>query len=288
MCRKKLDEREERRKAMEAQVSRLWGEETIDLEELIHMQDEARKKAYDELLPLENAKVTSAPANSKDFLVFIDRDLDLDYVTDFPLGAERNTLIAEICAVASLPSKHLQLNDRLAFKRILGGALTCVIEKSSERARGQLATGKDYLKKRTAERSRRWILLSTLPVMGILGYIGYSHQGLFAMEEVKNSPWLVSIYFALLGSFFSMVLRSGRGEMDSASGVLLHMLEVAIRFISGAIAGLAIAFIAISPLCPEIIDGLMGGPGGPQVLGFIAGFSDKFISSFISKYETEK
>lgn len=288
MSRKFDTAREVRRKEIEAQVRRLWGEESVHLEELIQMQDESRKKAYSELLPMDDAKVTKAPACSNDFLVFIDADLDLDYATDFPLGPERNSIIAEICAAASLPSKHLESDEQLSFKRILGGALTCAIDNSMEKARAQLQAGKDYLKKRTAERSRLWILTSTLPVMGLLALVGVLNQELFTLVDVTLPTWIISIYFALLGSFFSMVLRSGRGEMDSSSGLGLHMLEVAIRFMSGAIAGLVFTFIVISPLCPEVFKGLLGSPGGPQTLGFLAGFSDKFIRSFISKYELEK
>lgn len=284
MCSKIDKEKENRRLEMEAQVRRLWGEESIHLEELIHMQDEARKKEF----ARTGVPVMKAPVGSEDFLVFIDRDLDLDYATDFPLGPDRNSIISEIIAASSNPSHHLTPKEQLSFKRILGGALTCAIDDSIEKARVQLQEGKDYLKKRTAECSRLWIMTSTLPVICVLILIGFFKQELFAVEDVKLSPWLITMYFALLGSFFSMALRSGRGEMDSSSGLKLHILEVVIRFISGAIAGLAATFILNSPLCPEVFEGLLKNPGGPQTIGFIAGFSDKFIRSFISKYELEK
>lgn len=280
-------EKENRRKRMEVYIRNHWGEEEIDLEELIHVRLEHRGKVLS-TLPI-GEKVMKAPDGSKDFVVFVDLDGDLDFITDFSIKGDQNTLIAEINAVENQPTSHLPQSEFMAFKRILGGAIVCAIEDVPERARAQLNLAKEYLKKRTTERSRLWMLSSAFPLIAIIAVVGCFFPGMFVMqpEELSISPWIIGLYFGMLGAFFSILQRSGRRNLDSASGRPLHLLEICVRFAAGAIAGLIIIYISISPLSPELFHDMVYVAGGPQVLGFLAGFSDQLIPSIVSKYQTE-
>jgi hypothetical protein len=256
-------EKENRRKRMEAYIRNHWGEEEIDLEELIHVRLEHRAKVLADLPAGE--KVMKAPEGSKDFVVFVDRDGDLDFITDFSLGGEQSALIAEINAVENQPSCHLPPAEFMAFKRILGGAIVCVIDNVPERARAQLNLAKEYLKKRTTERSRYWMLSFALPIVSAIAIVGFLFPGMFAMqpEELSVPPWVIGLYFGMLGAFFSILQRSGRRNLDSASGRPLHLVEIGVRFASGAIAGLIFIYISTSPLSPELFQDLVYVAGGP-------------------------
>ena len=280
-------EKESRRKRMESYIRNHWGEEEIDLEELTHVRLEFRAKVLADLPAKE--KVMKAPEGSKDFVVFIDRDGDIDFITDFSLEGDQNALIAEIYAVENQPSRHLPQPEFMAFKRILGGAMVCAIENVHERARAQFNLAKEYLKKRTTERSRLWMLSCALPLIAVIAVVGFLFPGIFVMqpENMSISPWIIGLYFGMLGAFFSILQRSGRRNLDSASGQPLHLLEIGVRFTSGAIAGLIFIYISISPLSPELFRDMVYVSGGPQVLGFLAGFSDQLIPSIVSKYQTE-
>jgi len=284
-----LAEREARRTATEESIRMLWKEEPIDLEELISLEDAARKRVLTSVPESERVPVSAPPEASEDYLVFIDRDLDLDYITDQPLQGQ-SALVAEICSVENLPCKHLPKSEVIAFKRILGGALTCAIEGSDEQARVQVKKAKDYLSKRVTERSRQWNLLCCLPVVSLMAWLAYKHPGLLDLSvgDSQYSSWLIAAFFGTLGAFVSMVQKSGSRELDSASGFWLHLIETYIRFFSGAISGVVLVALCSSALAPEVFEAVLPSAAGTQVLGFIAGFSDRLIPSIVSKYQPER
>lgn len=131
------------------------------------------------------------------------------------------------------------------------------------------------------------MLATTIPFLVALAIAGTLIPSLFTLvdsEPIQN-PWSIGLIFGMLGAFLSILQRSGRKDLDSAAGMWLHVLEVAARFCGGAVAGLIIVYISISPIAPEVFHGMALAPGGPQVLGFLAGFIDKLIPSIVSKYQ---
>ena len=161
-----------------------------------------------------------------------------------------------------------------------------------DKINGLLEQAQDFLLDRSREKSREWYLttcaLSTMVICLIISTIFLYREEISLSFGIRNLDLLVSIIGGTIGAFMSITLRLGRSSIEADSGVYLHILESISRTIAGSIAGiLSGVLIKIGIIMPAFNT-------GDSILltlfsmGFVAGASERFIPSFISKVEKEE
>lgn len=238
--------------------------------------------AIKELIKERWTDASGAQGKIEDFnyLVFIDIAGDLDWLCDDDhstqqLSKETSTVIARALSVEATPCKHLKEQEWMAFKKILGASIVSAFEESYDDAETLMNQARVYLKQRTEERSRRWMLVNSTVLMLILGLVGCL---LFA------SAVRIPSLFGLLGAYVSIVGHSGSRRTDAGAGRTLHWVEAFVRLVVGIILGnLGICFFNC-PLAPELGRELCTTDAGIRIVAFVAGLIDGFVPSMISTY----
>lgn len=214
------------------------------------------------------------------YLVFIDIAGDLDWLCDDDhstqqLSEKTSTLIARALSVEATPCKHLKEQEWMAFKKILGASIVSAFEESYDDAETLMNQARVYLKQRTEERSRRWMLVNSTVLMLILGLVGC-----LCFDSTVRMPSL----FGLFGAYVSIVGHSGARRTDAGAGRTLHWVEAFVRLVVGIILGnIGICFFNCS-LAPELGRELCTTDAGIRIVAFVAGLIDGFVPSMISTY----
>lgn len=250
-----------------AEVQSHWPENTVAIKELI------RERWTD------TSKV-QAKVDDFNYLVFIDIAGDLDWICDDDrsvkqLPEKASTLIARALSVEAAPCKHLQEQEWMSFKKILGAAIVSAFEESYDEAEALIDQARTYLRQRTEERSRRWMLVNSTVLMLAFWLI----ECLWLDVNIRT-PSL----FGLFGAYVSIVGHSGARRTDASAGRPLHWVEAFVRLVVGIILGnVAIHFFNCS-LAPELGRELCTTDAGIRIVAFVAGLIDSFIPSMISTY----
>jgi hypothetical protein len=239
---------------------------------------------------------------TKGFVVFIDKENDLDWETtqeydagkyqgDGPLdSAARNSILNDAALLEGIPTEGLQPRQILQFKRLIGEALACSFEHDYGNAGKMLVASAKYVRDRSEEKSRWWYLWASF-VMAIPFALLSSAIWLWRQQAMvllgTQGMWLfLSIGAGALGALLSVIARSGRLQLDCAAGKWLHYLEGGSRIWAGALSGFLVALavryeIVFAPLSR---DGKM--PGVMLMAAFIGGAGERLASSIISKFES--
>lgn len=250
-----------------AEVQSHWPENTVAIKELI------RERWTD------TSKV-QAKVDDFNYLVFIDIAGDLDWICDDDhsvkqLTEKASTLIARALSVEAAPCKHLQEQEWMSFKKILGAAIVSAFEESYDEAEALIDQARTYLRQRTEERSRRWMLVNSTVLMLVFWLI----ECLWFDVNIRTAS-----LFGLFGAYVSIVGHSGGRRTDAGAGRPLHWVEAFVRLLVGIILGnVAIHFFNCS-LAPELGRELCTTDAGVRIVAFVAGLIDSFIPSMVSTY----
>lgn len=216
------------------------------------------------------------------FLIFIDPEGDIDWLCDD--GRSENRLEPETCALVARimdlearPCRHLGPRIWMPFKKMLGNAILSAFLGEPGGAAALMDEARDYLDKRTAECSRRWILLAAA-VFSLLA--AAAHILLWRVCGLSCWPCL----FGLAGAYTAVVRRTGGLSLDASAGTGLHAAETAVRLSIGMILGLAGVSLFQSSLAPRLANDLCATAPGRMVTAFAAGLIDGFIPSMVSAY----
>jgi hypothetical protein len=234
---------------------------------------------------------------TKDFIVFIDKEGDIDWETtsEYDEGGPEdsvthNSILNDAALLEGTPNEGLQLQQISQFKRLIGEALACSFEHDYKNAREMLIAAKEYVRDRSEETSRRWYLCASF-VMAILfalaGSIIWAYREKAIIFLGSQGMWLVlAAATGALGALLSVITRSGKLKLDCAAGKWLHYLEGASRIWAGALSGFLISLTIKQELlfAPLSQGGKM--PGVMLIGAFIAGAGERLASSIISKFES--
>lgn len=113
----------------------------------------------------------------KDFIVFIDKNLDVDWMTsdkydeNEPTKREdHNNILNLVAKLECIPSDHHPKNIRINFKRMLGEAIARSLNYDEGNATKMLKDAEEYIKERNNEKSRYWFLSASGFVTFIIIY----------------------------------------------------------------------------------------------------------------------
>lgn len=238
--------------------------------------------------------------STKDYVVFIDNEGDLDWETtreydarqpsmqNFDLAAH-NAILNGAAMLETTPCEGLSKEACVQFKRLIGEALGCSFDHDYPGARRMTQAAKRYVLSRSKETSRRWFLSASFKMTApfcVAGAIMWLARDWVNVVLGAGGMWLAfAVIGGAIGALFSVIARSGSLKLDPSAGRDLHWMEGASRIwagaISGFIAGLAVkSGLVLAPL-------IAGGKLHEVMLlaSFVAGTGERLIGSIISTLE---
>lgn len=266
-----VEERE--RKALNRELKGHWPDRQLHAYELVHEQ----------WIPDEELRNGES---DKRFVVFIDHELAIDWITNEDLTAGGGKLVAAAEAVGARRFKHLPKEQVLELKRLVGQAIVCAIQGNSKESSSLAQQASDHLKARTVERSRYWSLMSSHLHLGIVVVLAiWTWPRLCEALDSSNGVGF-GLLGGFLGAYLSLMQTAGRGSWDSASGPWIHLVEAFTKLTAGVVlGGVAIAF-SRSVHAPQSLKALTSDSYSVFVFGFCAGFVERLIPRMISQYST--
>ena len=241
---------------------------------------------------------------TKDYIVHISKETNcLEWATtdayDKTLEASNNynsnrrsSIIASVAALEARLCSHFPGQIQKDFRILLGEALVCCFDNDYDAADLLVIEARSYITKRSQELSRYWYVVSCL--WTTLPFVIYTF--IFWLFRKQIQPFLGHSFFWLLlaisagavGGLFSVLLRRGNLNFDSASGRYAHNIEGCSRIITGAISG-GLAALALRSgvlLTPIVTKG--NSSYMLLLLSLIAGSGERFASSIIEKFDTNQ
>lgn len=264
-----VDERE--RKALNRELREHWIGRQLRVYELIHEQWEPDKDLKDD-----------APDES--FIVFIDHELAVDWISNKNLTPEASRAVALAEAVGARRCKHLPREQVLELKRLVGQAVVCAIQVNSKECSTIAQQASDFLKARSTERSRYWSLLSSHFFLGIAIVLSISFWPKLIEAIGASNGVGFGLLGGFLGAYLSLVQTAGKGAWDSAAGPWIHLVEIFTKLLAGVILGGVAISLAQSAHAPPSLKAISSDSYSVFVLGLAAGFIERLIPRLISQY----
>lgn len=236
--------------------------------------------------------------STKDFIVFIDDEGDLDWETsrEFDernpeLDPKLNSIINDAATLETTPCEGLSKEMNLHFKRLIGEGIARGLDGDFAGGMNMLSAAETYLQSRSQETSRRWYLtassLMTLPFL-LVGCIFWLCRKALIFYLGSGAFWVaLSTVAGALGALLSVISRTGKLSFDCSSGKALHYLEGASRIWAGALSGV---IVSLGVRTQMLLAPLSQGDKGPAVMllaGFAAGAGERLASSIISKVNAD-
>ncbi len=212
------------------------------------------------------------------YVVFIDEDIAIDWLTEKKLSPEQSDAISHAESIGAKECKYLPKERQLEFRRLLGQAIVCAIDGNLEDSRRTADAALLSLMERTIERSRQW----TLQWTHIFLFIAVCTFSRYQSCSSDCLAW--AIFGGLIGAYLSIVQKVGKGKWNAAAGQWVHVVEVFSKIVSGGVLG-GIAFAVVrSPLCPKLLE------TDPEtvymffLVGVMAGLFERLIPRILSSY----
>ena len=257
-------EEERCRVALNKAFKERWKIEDCELYELIH---ERHNEPEDPSEP--------------NFIVWLDMQLDVDWLFTQNLDKEAEDLVTQAEAVQARRCKHLPLQQIVEFKRIVGHGVVSGIRGSKAATQKLIKEAEQFLKDRTIERSRIWTLWFSHLVFSLLML---SVLAVMRHFPVRDLTMVITSGGGLLGAYLSIIQNAGNGKWDAAAGKGAHFVEVGTKSVAGIIAGLIVFVLSRSVHAPDSIKALTADEYSQFFLGFVAGFSERLIPKIIASY----
>jgi hypothetical protein len=237
------------------------------------------------------------PVNGE-FIVFIDKELDLDWECDdkfdafIDVGLMKTGLRKTLNSVAMLEPIAQNWPDdlKLSAKRLLGEAIVSALEGDSIGAETAIANAGVFLTRKSKQVSRFWTLKSCLVAGGVATVIGAAEA--IARNQVAGfigrTAFLLSLCFfaGCIGAVLFVVLKLGKQpNVDSTAERHLHYLEGIARIVGGGIAGVLVGgMVKLGLILPVF------GQTGMESLAMcaaamLAGASERFAAGIITSVE---
>lgn len=227
-------------------------------------------------------------------IVYIDANNDIKWrlSTAARLSGEdeikHNRAMSKLRIAQSLPVNNLSQEEILNYKKMLGWGYSAAIVQDWQEVDTAISEATRYREARNKERSR-FMLLGAATVYMVLLTIAYFlyiciEQSIHGIAEVPHFNMVTAMSMGALGAYVSIWTRYGKMDMTGLGTRGLHYLEAASRMLIGSI----FAMIIIFALKTEILSFSL--PAAPAdkywcaLLGFCAGFSEKWIPSVLENF----
>ena len=288
---KKLKLDEEERCKTEQSLRENWCDNSICMVELIRAEYDASKESdrsqtYESGPQVEELNQRSK--KSKEYFVIIDYDIDLDWIADSSLKTDLfEAVIAKMTIVKSIPHNTLNIKQKLEFMRLLGNALVAAINEKRDEAQILLDEARKYVIRRLSEYSRKWTLLTAtllLFIFFIINLILANLEWNFTYPDLWEG-----IISGIYGAYLSIAFKAGKEQKDAEAGIWLHIINAVVKFSCAALFGyVGVLLLKNGHYLPKVVYEIGIDTNGAQLIGFLCGFSEKFIPNLIDNLSMEK
>ena len=232
-----------------------------------------------------------------DFAVIIDKDEHVFWETSDSYdkkGGHKdlsawNHFLNQSAYVEITPCSHLDATTRLDFKRLVAEATVRALDNDYANAMKMLDDAKKFVSARNQETSRFWYLSSSGLITAVLLLIGIIlwvfKAGVIAVIGFVAFVAIISAVAGATGALLSVILRMGKTQLNCSSGEKLHYLEAASRIVAGAISGVAILLAVKAGVVGVAVFDAPNSLSGQLLLALLAGASERWIPSIISKFD---
>lgn len=234
--------------------------------------------------------------STKDFIVFVDSKLDVDWATSAnydEIGAKdltaHNEILNKAAFLESLPSEKSCKKVKLHFKRMLGEGIVRSIKHDYVSAQRMLETAESFIQARNSELARAWYLIgsglftTSILVFGIFIWINRSDlinfigQNLFIL--------FIAATAGSVGAMLSVIMRMGSTSLDSAAGRNLHFLESISKIVAGMISAVLVALAVNAEILLPVFNKIDNKTTAIVLAALVAGASERLAPSIIQTIE---
>lgn len=218
-------------------------------------------------------------------IVYIDADNDIHWQVAKEEGMtvedqkNRNKAMSKLRIAQSLPVQNLSHEEILNYKKVLGMGYNAALIKDWEEVDVAIREAEKYRNDRNKERSRNILLTAaTFYVMlfGVAAAIAWFYLG----QKVE----MVGMLMGAVGAYVSIWMRYGEMNMTGLGAKALHRLEAFSRILIGVIFAVLAMLLVKSGLIFSSIEIIITDNYLLPVLGFCAGFSEKWIPSILERF----
>lgn len=234
---------------------------------------------------------------TEDFIVIVDQDERVYWETVDSYDAKGghkdmrawNDFLNRSAYVEITPCGHLNAATRLDFKRLIAEATARALDNDFANTEKMLVDAIAFVTKRNQETSRLWYLSASGTVTAIVLLFGavfwLCRTDAIASMDMAAFYVVISAVAGVVGAMLSIILRMGKAHLDCSSGRKLHYFEAVSRVAAGCISG-AIMYLAIKAGVVGVA--VLDAPNsisGQLLLAFVAGASERWMPSIISKFD---
>jgi hypothetical protein len=202
-----------------------------------------------------------------------------------------NDFLNRSAYVEITPCSHLDESTRLDFKRLIAEATARALDNDFSNAEKMLVEADKFVSKRNQETSRFWYLSASGVVAAFLLIVGaicwLCRFNIIPFTGFIAFFAIISAVAGALGALLSIILRMGKAHLDCSSGQQLHYLEASSRIIAGSISGVVMYLAIKAGVVGEAIFDAPNSLSGQLLLAIIAGASERWMPSIISKFEND-
>lgn len=221
-------------------------------------------------------------------IVYIDADNDIqwrvekeDTLTEEDQKS-RNQAMSKLRIAQSLPVQNLSHEEIINYKKILGMGYNAALIKDWAEVDAAIREAGKYRDDRNKERSR-YILLTAASFYLLL--FGIACAVVWYCCEQTDSG-MMGMMMGAVGAYVSIWTRYGKMDMTGLGTKSLHYLEAFSRILIGAIFAALATLMVKSGLVFSNFDNDVYNYLLP-ILGFCAGFSEKWIPSILERFINE-
>lgn len=173
-------------------------------------------------------------------------------------------------------------------RRLLAEAIARILASNSlEAANGILDTAEKWIAQRSLACSRGWLLIpfGVLATIGLIAFFVFVFIWGGLPESGSPQLWILGTLLGGVGALVSNVIFNRKIPFDATAGKRLHELEAVLRWLVGAVAGLATQLLVEG----DVVFGFLGNgnepPVGALVLSLLAGLSELFFPTLLNRFD---
>lgn len=219
-------------------------------------------------------------------IVYIDAENDIHWRVNDQLSEEdqknRNKAMSKLRIAQSFPVQNLPHDEILNYKKMLGMGYNAALLKDWEEVDVAIREAEKYRDDRNKERSRYIVLTAaTLYVMVFVATCAMVWYYWYLPAEI----WGMAM--GAVGAYVSIWTRYGKMDLTGLGTKGLHRLEAFSRILIGVIFALVVVFMVHSKIIFGNIENAADMTCLMAILGFCAGFSEKWIPSILERFMSE-
>ncbi len=227
------------------------------------------------------------------FIVFLNHRLDVDYKT-VPQGEydaklkQSGEILARIEKLEAVPSSHLPIPIKEAFRSLLGTSLVRMLHDDPTNATSLITEAVQFVNARNQEIARKWLLLASLfctAAIVVGSAIAWACRPfLTALMGADTIPFIIATTSGAAGALFSVLTGTTKLQLDPAAGKSIHYIEGVARIIAGLIAAI---FIYLALASGVVASRLVHAASLPAeaLLCMVAGTTQRWVPTIIKKVE---